>query len=595
AASGANVAEFIQQLGASSVVDETLESELVAVASSPVLSLTPLSLRLGSSASVDWLPDHPIEVCVGTPVDATGVVGAVSPGFGLRTWRASAVMGGLDPDADSDSILNSDEGCDSGRDSDGDGTPDHLDTDSDQDCRGDSVEAGDTDTSTAPVDSDSDGRADFVDRDSDGDGLPDGTEDENCDGILDALETSAVLSDTDADAASDLVERALSTDPREAGDSPAAEGILVVLVPEGDAATPTVSRVSFVFPLRELDLTFLVDRSGSFVEERAIAAEAIPRIVAGLTCTPGETGCLEQIWTSVLSIGDEGASLPPFGVESFLDSNPVAAASAINALEDLLPCCGDDVNLTVWSAVGGLGSSSSGCTVSDPYLDAGSCVGSPVGDTGVGYSCRRPEASRIVVLLTDESNIDLCPSVSALGVAASSFGVPIVTAYGSPTSAATIANLRALSIASGALDLEANPLTFEVSSDEFEPGLENALSALTTGVPLTLDARFADDASSDALDASVFVERLETFGDDVECPIIASTDTNADGFPDRYPTVLPGTQVCWNLVATPNTTVIATDAAQVFPSTVELVAEGLTVLSAVDVVFIVPPTDQSAP
>jgi hypothetical protein len=83
-------------------------------------------------------------------------------------------------DSDGDGISDGDEGRgeEPPRDTDGDGTPDYLDTDSDGDGLLDSLEgAGDTD---------GDGAADYVDTDADGDGLDDeieGTEDWDGDGI----------------------------------------------------------------------------------------------------------------------------------------------------------------------------------------------------------------------------------------------------------------------------------------------------------------------------------------------------------------------------------------------------------------------------
>ncbi|MCZ7680032.1 MAG: hypothetical protein M5U28_15205 [Sandaracinaceae bacterium] len=90
---------------------------------------------------------------------------------------------GFDPfgDSDGDGIGDFHEGRASASgagsvDTDGDGTPDYLDTDSDGDGIDDSVEAGDASLTTQPIDSDFDGTADFRDLDSDGNGVPDSVE-----------------------------------------------------------------------------------------------------------------------------------------------------------------------------------------------------------------------------------------------------------------------------------------------------------------------------------------------------------------------------------------------------------------------------------
>ena len=112
----------------------------------------------------------------------------------------------IDPeiDTDGDAIKNGDEGSATNRDSDGDGTPDYLDDDSDDDGISDLDEAGDGIFGTPPVDSDGDGLADFIDEDSDNNGIDDGDEptgDLDGDGVTDRLDL-----DDDGDGVNDAVE-----------------------------------------------------------------------------------------------------------------------------------------------------------------------------------------------------------------------------------------------------------------------------------------------------------------------------------------------------------------------------------------------------
>jgi len=82
-------------------------------------------------------------------------------------------------DADGDTISDEDEGRydDAGPvDTDGDGTPDYLDLDSDSDTIPDDVEKGNPITEDTPVDSDEDGTPDFRDLDSDENGISDFSE-----------------------------------------------------------------------------------------------------------------------------------------------------------------------------------------------------------------------------------------------------------------------------------------------------------------------------------------------------------------------------------------------------------------------------------
>jgi hypothetical protein len=93
-------------------------------------------------------------------------------------------------DYDDDKILNGEEGCLYGRDSDSDGVPDWQDFDSDGDTIPDSVEAGEKGKCLGkakdkwPCDSDGDGVPDYLDIDSDGDSVLDKDEDANGDGLL---------------------------------------------------------------------------------------------------------------------------------------------------------------------------------------------------------------------------------------------------------------------------------------------------------------------------------------------------------------------------------------------------------------------------
>ena len=104
--------------------------------------------------------------------------------FLLVACGPSAGGGGDDSDtgedADGDTISDTDEGRESGADTDKDGTPDFEDDDSDGDGIPDYREAGDVDAGSNPVDSDMDGTPDFRDLDSDANGRPD-----NLDGVND--------------------------------------------------------------------------------------------------------------------------------------------------------------------------------------------------------------------------------------------------------------------------------------------------------------------------------------------------------------------------------------------------------------------------
>ena len=107
-------------------------------------------------------------------------------------------------DQDEDGICDEFEGIDTLVDTDGDGEPDYLDLDSDNDGIADSIEKGNINPGEYPVDSDADGTPDYRDLDSDGNGLSDSVDgaadldgdgvgnyadiDDDGDGIFDVLE-----------------------------------------------------------------------------------------------------------------------------------------------------------------------------------------------------------------------------------------------------------------------------------------------------------------------------------------------------------------------------------------------------------------------
>lgn len=150
----------------------------------------------------------------GTTAAAGGVTSTSTTG---EAGAGTTGEGGAPPsgeDSDGDSIDDADEGAPD-RDTDGDGTPDYLDDDSDDDGISDGFEAGDDDPSTRPVDSDGDGIPDFIDTDSDDDGIPDATEiaagfDTDGDLIPDYLDD-----DSDNDDISDADEVKYGLEPRD--------------------------------------------------------------------------------------------------------------------------------------------------------------------------------------------------------------------------------------------------------------------------------------------------------------------------------------------------------------------------------------------
>lgn len=175
-------------------------------------------------------------------------------------------------DMDRDGISDAIEGRAEGRDTDMDGTPDYLDTDSDGDGYFDQNEArrsypGFADMARpAPACRDPGDNCDFDmgdttpnfrDLDSDNDGLTDHEE------LL--ARTNPCNGDTDGDGASDLIEAAAMSDGRDSISRPAANSLYVILPYHPPDMPGMHERREFTFStrIRQADVFFLVDNSGS--------------------------------------------------------------------------------------------------------------------------------------------------------------------------------------------------------------------------------------------------------------------------------------------------------------------------------------------
>ncbi|MCC6554240.1 MAG: hypothetical protein IT372_14665 [Polyangiaceae bacterium] len=235
----------------------------------------------------------------------------------------------LDLDSDGDTIADGHEG---GADRNGNGTANFRDLDSDGDGIPDAVEAGDEDVATPPRDTDNDNVPDFLDTDSDNDFVPDAQEDPNGNGVVDPGESSPASADTDGDGTPDLVEVIAGSDPSDP----------TVTIPEGDfyfvlpyQGPGAEGPLDFTTSVREADIFFSMDTTGSFGEEIAAIQAALDQtIVPGITAVipdaafgvgrfedlpvspfglPGDRPfeLLQPITTDVALIGGGLAALPP--------------------------------------------------------------------------------------------------------------------------------------------------------------------------------------------------------------------------------------------------------------------------------------------
>ncbi|HEU5060461.1 MAG TPA: hypothetical protein VFU21_28215 [Kofleriaceae bacterium] len=488
-----------------------------------------------------------------------------------------------DEESDGDGVPDAVEG---GADPDDDDVPSYLDDDSDGDCVPDEGEGA--------GDADGDGAPNIADVDADSDGLGDEREDANCNGVVDPGETSPFEPDTDGDDVSDLVEIAAGSDPTDPADNPQQNGDFVFVVPYQGSPDPDEDDLDFSTALKKVDVYVLMDLSGSMSGEAAAVRDNMATVLRNLTCPPAGDGdpddCIRELWSGAGTF--TYAERNPYVNRLRIQPEPDDVGPAIPAVDNgACSGCAEPHRLAAWATVTGLGYASSGCTGATSFAAAGSCASSPAGAGGIGYPCFRPGALPVILLATDENSQYTCPAAGTVVSRANQIGAKILGILGSSVAAGTREQLETLASGTGAVTSAGEPLVFDGADASASSAIEDAIRSLASNVPLDLSA-LPVDLGGDPVDAvDAFVDHLETLQlGSASCQDgLADSDSDGDGFDDRYLDVLPGTPVCWRLVPRANTTVPATDEPQLYRARVDVFGDGVTLLDSRDVFFVVPP------
>lgn len=491
-----------------------------------------------------------------------------------------------DPDSDNDLILDGDE---IGADTDGDGLLDWEDLDSDEDGISDSEEAGDSDLRSPPLNSDEDTgdtTPDFRDPDSDNDGLSDRLERANG--------TSTRIGDTDEDGVSDLIEVAAGTDALDPDENPRTRGDFVFVVPHMEAPEPARDTLEFRTNLQFADVYFLFDESGSMSSEIDALRTAVTSLASDLTCAdsgvacerdsgcgageicssfsgtciedPGLDSCLLSPWTGVGKYEDDYDNLLS------LQPSPAATAFALS-----FPTPGSTENL--FGAVWGVANPESA-----PGVENG-CAAPAMGR--LGCPAFREEAARILVAFTDENSDDALDAAD-VGAALRDADITFIGVWSGTASSAERQDLVDIARESGSFDRTGMPLVFNGADSAVVPAVTSAIEEIVEGVPLRVTIAAADAPDDDG-DALQFIDHLEVNTGGGRCSAIATTeDTDGDGFADAFPSVLPGTPVCWDVIARRNETVEPAEEPLVFRAELTVSGDG-SPLDTRTVYFLVPP------
>jgi hypothetical protein len=270
-----------------------------------------------------------------------------------------------------------------------------------------------------------------------------------------------------------------------------------------------------------------------------------------------------------------------------MTDSAVAAQDAVNLLFAGGGADGSESHVPALHAVA-TGCGDGGGTYGIPDDPGGACGdGEPI-----GYPHFRPGAVPIIVLFTDTTFHNGPDGYDSYG------SIPGVTppTYDQAVAALNAIHARIIGVDSGwaihlaqlgtdtgTVDAAGNPFVYAQSSGDFGTLVVDAVLAVAQGVPMDIAARGVDDPS-DAVDAMAFIDRI--------VPAAAPADPCAVGLTvsgDTYVDVIPGSTVCFDIVARRNETVEPTTEPQIFMATIQVWGDHVALLDERDVYFLVPP------
>ncbi len=528
---------------------------------------------------------------------------------GAMPDSGGGTTGGCDrnADADSDGIADAVEGM---SDTDGDGTPNYLDDDSDGDGYSDAEERGPTSTPCGPRNTDTDPTLDFLDKDSDNDGLTD--EEER------TLGTQPLVVDTDGDGVTDLGEvRGSMTDPTDASSTIPDEDFFVVLPYQGDHAMRTLR---FGTDLKRADVYFLIDTTQSMqapldnvrTSLSTIAAQIgtrIPDVQMGVgrfddfpfrsgrtVCSAGD--CFPEYYG--LPAGAVSAGSPadvPYAHLRDITSDVSAVQASLNGLtlHYGATCAESQVQALYQTATGAGGS------WRDNYGNTAAVSARACSDGRVGAPCFRTGALPIIVMVSDaewhdgpsRSNayqgITPAPTQFAAAVTAlSNIGARMVgvNVFGESTCPRGRSELETMARMTGTVNGAGEPLVFDAEGGNVSTAIIDGIASLATSTPQDVNTRTENVAGNpDNFDATQFILSItpvEGYRDGVAGQGYASKDATT------FRQVIPGTEVEFE-VDFHNTVRPAPLVAEIHRALIVVVGNGVTDLDTRQVYIVVPP------
>jgi hypothetical protein len=511
-------------------------------------------------------------------------------------------------DTDGDGLFDEYEGRGI-TDSDGDGTPDSLDTDSDNDGISDAEESGGMGGCRAR-NSDEDGIPDYLDNDSDNDGLSDREERE-------VYGTDPYNADSDSDGFTDTAEVATGHNPLDAADTIPADDYYVVL-PYG--SPEQIRDLRFGTNLRKADVFFMLDRTGSMTGEVAELKTSLASVVTRMAASisdigvgvggfagfggPGSGGCMTVF--GIESCNDGPAGDVPFNLYGVITTDTVQMQTDVGLLQANLGGANwASSNEALFQAATGRGIA--------PWLGPQSCPTIPDEySPRFGYPCFRPGALPIMVVMTDTSskNGPLVDATHTYNPADFTLGPPPATYEQTLTELRGI-GARVIGVVSGievyppsaqeqftvwaretgTVDATGTPIVFSISDAGTGLGdsLVEAVRKLAEETPQDISTTVRDGADYPAglppVDAGGFIKAVTPFEAYDGAVLVDATTIPRDDM--QFYSVTPGVQVIFN-VHFLNDFIAPTRSSQIYRATIVVLGSAIAELDQREVVIVVP-------
>lgn len=497
----------------------------------------------------------------------------------------------LDTDSDDDGISDTEEGYE---DIDKDGLSNYRDSDSDNDEVDDNIEC----PSTPCVDSDGDTIADFLDGDSDNDGLTDKQEKN--------LGTDRLDKDSDNDGFDDLAEVTYGSDPLDDQDGIPEEHFYVILpytAPDDEART-----LKFKTDVEKVDILILLDRSSSMAGE-----------IDNL-----KTGINSEIVTNISSnINDAGFGLATFddwkglnGDSIFSLVQPITTStsdiqSAVNGVTNLSSCGWEPHQEALYQIADGSGysgdftftkrpSSTNACDVDGDYTPSITAADCSSSDGSIGGACFRKDAMPIIIMLSDEGftsfpeavfswTIDYHDKADAIGalndINAKFIGVDSWDSAMTWTPAPE-ADFKEISNATGSVSAtNGEPFFYKINSDGsgLSAQIKDAVMELTSNIKLDVWVESESVANSEGINTAQFIKS----GTPLSSEPVNSYDSKDAS---RFFAVNPGAKVNFDMRFYNDSFDPEKVEATVFKAKINVLGDG-ALLDTREVIIIVPGSD----